>query len=182
MKALFHVQPPRIKRATAFTLMEVMITLGIATLFVTGLIIFTTITFQQGIFAIGNYTDLNTKSRRTLDLMSRDIRSAAGLDSYTTNSITLTNPDGTKLKYAWDGGSALTRTFAGQSSVLMSNCDYLCFNIYKRNPTNNFNFVPATSQPNETKLIDVSWRCSRSYVGQKLNTESVQTARIVMRN
>lgn len=174
--------PSRRQKFTAFTLIEVMITLGIATMFVTGVIIFTTITFRQGIFAIGNYTDLNTKSRRTLDIMSRDIRNAAGLTSYATNSIALTNMDGTSLSYSWDGSDKFTRTYNGVSSVLMSNCDYLSFNIYQRNPTNGYSFVSSVSIPAQTKLIDVSWRCSRKYMGQKLNTESVQTARIVMRN
>jgi hypothetical protein len=32
------------------------------------------------------------------------------------------------------------------------------------------------------KLVDVSWLCSRKILGRKVNTESVQTAKIVMRN
>lgn len=162
--------------------MEVMISLGIATMFVTGVIIFTTITFKQGIFAISNYSDLNTKSRQTLDVMSRDLRNAAGLTAYATNSITLTNATGTTLSYTWDKASKFTRTYAGVSTVLLTNCDYLSFGIYQRNPTNGYNFYPATNIPSQTKLIDVSWRCSRTYLGKKLNTESVQTARIVLRN
>ena len=34
----------------------------------------------------------------------------------------------------------------------------------------------------QVKLLDVSWRCSRKVLGQKLNTESVQTSKIVIRN
>jgi hypothetical protein len=30
--------------------------------------------------------------------------------------------------------------------------------------------------------VDVSWKCSRQILGEKVNTESVQTAKIVMRN
>jgi prepilin-type N-terminal cleavage/methylation domain-containing protein len=165
-----------------FSLIELMITLGIATLFVTGVIIFTTITFRQGIFAIGNYTDLNAKSRRTLDIMSRDIRNATQVTAFTPSSITLTNTDGTRFSYKWDGSNNFTRVYNGVSTVLMSNCDYACFNIYNRVPTNNFDFIRTSNAVTETKLIDVSWRCSRKYMGKKLNTESVQTARIVIRN
>jgi len=169
-------------RLRGFTLMEVMISLGIATLFVIGVITFTTITFKQGIFAISNYTDLNTKSRLTLDVMSRDIRNAAGLKTYATNSITMTNASGTTFTYTWDGASKFTRTFGGVSTLMMTNCDYLSFSIYQRNPTNGYNFYSAAAIPSQTKLVDVSWRCSRTYLGKKLNTESVQTARIVIRN
>jgi hypothetical protein len=31
-------------------------------------------------------------------------------------------------------------------------------------------------------MIDVSWKCSREILGAKINTESVQTAKIVIRN
>jgi hypothetical protein len=164
------------------TLMEMVVTLGVASMFVVWVLDFTTITFSQGIYALGNYTDLNTKSRNTLDHLSMDIRGASSLVSYATNSITLKNQDGTTFSYTWDGANCFTRVYGGLSTVLMSNCDYLSFNIYQRNPTNNFSFVSTTNTPSQTKLIDVSWRCSRKYLGQKLNTESVQTARIVLRN
>jgi hypothetical protein len=172
-----------------------MVTLGIATMFVMGLIIFTTITFQQGIFSIGNYTDLNNKSRRTLDIMSREIRNASGIWEYSpgysycfNNAIGLTNNDGSQFVYYWDGWNRFIRYSRSSSSsgwkitTMLTNCDYLQFQVYQRNPTNNYSFVSAWAIPGQTKLIDVSWRCSRSYIGRKLNTESVQTARIVMRN
>lgn len=180
MKFIFNQKRP-VKFHRGFTLVEVMLTLAVATLFVLGVISFTTTTFKQGTFAIGNYTDLNEKSRLTLDLLSKDIRNASALTSFATNSITLTNLDTTVFTYAWDG-KAVTRTYAGVKTLLMTNCDYLCFNVYQRNPTNNFSFVSSSSTPSQTKLIDVSWRCSRSYNGTKLYTESVQTARIVIRN
>lgn len=190
MKNIKFFKTPR-RRLAGFTLVEVLVTLGIATLFVMGLIIFTTITFQQGIFAIGNYTDLNNKSRRTLDILSRDIRSSSavlnGADYYIrlTNSITRD-----ETYYIWDGWNTFTQykrnpsagIYNWQVNVLMTNCDYLQFNVYNRVPTNNFNFYPTYFSSPDVKLIDVRWRCSRSYLGAKLNTESVQTARIVMRN
>lgn len=172
-------RPPR--GQSAMTLIEMVVAFGIATLFVLWVISFTSITFTQGIFALGNYADLNTKSRNTLDVMTRDIRGASALTAYATNSITLTNIDGASFSYTWDG-SKFTRVYNGVSTVLMTNCDYLTFGIYQRNPTNDYTFVSSVSTPNLTKLIDVSWRCSRSYLGNKLNTESVQTARIVIRN
>jgi len=187
MKNLLHKVSGR-RTTIAFTLIELMITLSISTLFVLGVITFTTITFRQGIFSIGNYTDLNRTSRQTLDIMSRDIRNASGLTYYTYRIIGLTNDNGSQFFYEWVGDKLLRwdNSKSGgsgwKSSVLMTNCDYLRFNIYQRNPTNDFNFVSASGNWNQTKLIDVSWRCSRTYIGQKLNTESVQTARIVMRN
>jgi Tfp pilus assembly protein PilV len=173
----------RPRRRSGLTLIEVVVTMGLTSMFVLGVLNFTTITFQQGIFALGNYTDLNYKSRRTLDRLSQDIRSAAALTSSTsqTNSITMQNPDGTTFSYTWDGSNNVTRVYGGVTTVMMVNCDFLSFNFYQRNPTNGLAFV-STTNTSQVKLINVDWRCSRSYIGRKLNTESVQTARVVMRN
>ena len=43
-------------------------------------------------------------------------------------------------------------------------------------------FYSASNNPAICKLVSVSWRCSRTILGQKVNTESVQTAKIVIRN
>jgi hypothetical protein len=163
------------------TLIELMISVGIGTLLIAGVIIMTNITLKQGMLAIGNYSDLNAKSRQALDYMSRDIRGSAQMTAYSASFISLTNLDGTAVSYVWDGSNLVTRTYAGSSSVMLTNCDFLSFNIYQRNPTNNFSFYTTTNLT-QAKLVDVSWRCSRKYLGAQLNTESVQTARIVIRN
>jgi hypothetical protein len=63
----------------------------------------------------------------------------------------------------------------------LKNCDSFSFAYYQRNPTNNFTFVTTTNAA-QIKLVSVSWRCSRQILGSKLNTESVQTATVVVRN
>jgi hypothetical protein len=85
--------------------------------------------------------------------------------------------------YNYDAGAqTLTRTRGGTNTVrILEQCDFLDFNISQRNPTNNFKFIETTS-PATAKLVDVTWRCSRTILGAKVNTESVQTAKIVIRN
>ncbi len=86
------------------------------------------------------------------------------------------------LTFVYDSGArTLTKQKGGASTVLLQQCDYLNFDISQRNPSSNFTFV-ATANLLEVKLIDVSWRCSRQIMGSKVNTESVQTAKIVIRN
>jgi hypothetical protein len=133
--------------------------------------------------AIGNYTDMDNASRNTLDLMSREIRAAAGLTSYDSDAITLTNLNGTSFSYVYDPASeTLSRVQGGTSRVLLEQCDYVRFNVSQRNITNGFIFYSTKAQPSLTKLVDVSWKCSRKILGAKVNTESVQTAKIVLRN
>jgi type II secretory pathway component PulJ len=132
--------------------------------------------------AIMNYNDLNKASRNTLDVMSRDLRNTAVVTAITSNQVTVTNSiTGDRISYVWDGTNCLSRTLNGVSQVMLTGCDTLVFYGYQRNPTTNLQFL-ASSTPAQTKLISVSWRCSRQILGAKLNTESVQTAQICIRN
>ena len=173
----------------AMTLMEMLIAVAIASLVfaaVAALSVYTTRSFV----AMGNYADLDQYSRGALDTMSREIRQTRSLVSFQTNRLVFEDNDGaTNLVYHWDPVSGLlTRQKGNQVSVLLTNCDFLTFGVSQRNPSNSFAFHPATNSitgqfdVSQAKLVDVSWRCSRQILGQKVNTESVQTAKIVMRN
>lgn len=171
----------RIQLCRGLTLVETLITLfgGSAVL---GSILTTGSAVTNSMAAILNYNDLNKSSRNTLDVMSRDLRNTAVVTCLNTNQVTVTNSiTGDVVSYAWDGTNNLTRTVNGASTIMLTGCDTLVFNGYQRNPTSNLQFVPAHT-PAETKLISVSWRCSRQILGAKINTESVQTAQICIRN
>jgi hypothetical protein len=133
---------------------------------------------------MGNYGDLDRASRNALDILSRDVRQSRALTAYTPKQISIEANDNSTLTYTWNSSNGrFTRQSGGATTVLLEQCDYLNFNIYQRNPSNNWSWYPVTSnQLSTAKLIDVSWKCSRKILGQKVNTESVQTAKIVIRN
>lgn len=146
---------------------------------VAALIVFTARSFV----ALGNYNDLDRYSRNALDVLSREIRQTQGVVMFQTNQLRFRDWDGqTNLTYIWNASSGiLTRQKGNAVSILLTNCDDLCFGIYQRNPSNSFNFYP-TNNVTDAKLVDVRWVCSRKILGAKLNTESVQNAKIVIRN
>jgi hypothetical protein len=76
----------------------------------------------------------------------------------------------------------LVRSTSTERRVLLRECEYVTFHVSQRNVSNNFEFYSTADQPALTKLVDVSWKCSRKILGAKVNTESVQTAKIVLRN
>ncbi len=168
----------------AMTLLEVLIAAMIATIVFAAigtLAVFTTRSFV----ALGNYGDLDRASRNALDLLSRDVRQSRALTAYTPTRISLLDNDNVStLIYNYNSSTGnFTRQSGSDTKVLLTQCDYLNFNIYQRNPSNNWSWYPvASNQISTAKLIDVSWRCSRQILGQKVNTESVQTAKIVIRN
>lgn len=176
--------PLRCRRRAGLTLVETLLAMGIASLMLAGIASFTIYTARSFV-AAGNYADLDQASRNALDVMTRDIRESRALTApFSTNRLTLTAEDNQTLTYQFDpSASTLTRQKGDQVTVLLEQCDYLTFRIFQRSPSNNFSFYPVQSNRLDlAKLVDVSWKCSRQILGSKINTESVQTAKIVMRN
>lgn len=171
-------------RCAALSLLETMVVMGIVSLMLTAVASFIVYTARSFV-AVGNYADLDQASRYTLDVMTRDIRESRALTAFTTNTLTLTAEDNETLVYHFSpSASTLTRRKGTEApTVMLEQCDYLRFSIYQRSPSNNFSFYPVTDNRWDlAKLVDVSWKCSRQILGEKVNTESVQTAKIVMRN
>lgn len=177
----------RIQSRRGFTLVEMLVAV-VSGLIILAAFVAVSLNLSTMMGEVGNYTDLDKSSRQTLDMLSRDIRNAAAVSSTSTiTSLQLTNTfSGTTLiTYSYDGSSVFTRTLnGGTPRVLLTNCNYLAFSYYLRVPTNNLQFVSVAGSisTNHIKLVSVSWRCSRSILGSKINTESVQTADVVMRN
>ena len=177
--------PNKENRRAGMTLVEIMVAMGVGSLVLVVIALLMVYTARSFI-ALGNYNDLDQGSRNALDVMSRDIRQTRALKSFsstaTSAQLIFRDKDGADLTYDWDStGRNLVRTKGGQKTVLLEQCDRLRFGISQRNPSNSFNFYPA-SGPATTKLVDISWTCSRQILQQKVNTESVQTAKIVIRN
>jgi hypothetical protein len=136
----------------------------------------------RSLAAILNYVDLDHKSDQTLSLMSKEIRQANSLLAATSGSITLQDADGTNLQYVYDEGQRkLSRIKGGVTTVLLTECDYLVFSTYQRNPiASSYDQYPVAT-PGTCKLIQVTWICSRKVLGTQVNSESVQSAKFVIR-
>ncbi|MCX7867894.1 MAG: prepilin-type N-terminal cleavage/methylation domain-containing protein [Limisphaera sp.] len=193
-KTTFSTTEPRadrVRRSTScrgrtasggFTLTETMVTMALAGVILAAVLGFWTFSART-LAGITNYMDLDQRSRHALDVLSREIRQAAGLLAATPTSLTFSNLDGTTMQIVWDPDRRIvTLRRDTQVETLLTGWDYLRFNISQRNPSNAvFGFYP-TRDIRQAKLVDLSWRCTRQILGQTLQTESVQTARIVIRN
>ena len=184
MKSIF--KQSGLRHARGMTLVEVTVALSLSTLVLGG--VMTLFTFSLKSFSgMGNYTGLTSQSRRSLDLMSREIRQATQILSYTNTatfkSLQLTNAfKGTTSVFSWDSASGNLLYTAGQStSTNLTGCDSWDFSFYQRNPSNNWRFI-ATTDLGLCKLINMTWKCSRTVLGAKLNTEDLVSAQIVLRN
>lgn len=174
-----------------FTLVELMVASGI------GVIVFvlaaTIIFFSARSFAaLTNYVDLDRVSRNALDTMSTEIRQVDALTSFTTNKVVFRGTDPVSagayiLTYTYDPSKkTLTSEFTGarrEKKELLSECQSFLFASFQRNPINGtYDQYPTDpNRPDLCKLVQVSWVCSRNILGKKANTESVQSAKFVIR-
>jgi hypothetical protein len=183
MRCHLHVTSSyRPHQRSAWTLIEMLMGLVVASVVFMALGELTIYTARSFV-ALGNYNDLDRYSRTALDTLSRDVRQTRWVFSYATNKLVFVDYDNqTNLTYFWDPTThVLTRQKGNAVTLLLTNCDYLSFGRFQRTPNVGFTFYPPATTP-EIKLIDVSWKCSRTILGAKINTESVQTAKIVIRN
>jgi Tfp pilus assembly protein PilW len=171
------------RRQRALTFVETMVATGIAsTVFalVASSFLFTTRSFR----ALTNYVDLDQKSRNALDLMSRQIRRAHSLSDYAGDHLTFEDFDGAPLTFSYSADNkTLTRSKNGVADPqpLLTQCDFLQFSIFQRNPIGGTYDQYPTAVATNCKLVQLTWVCSRKILGAKVNTESVQSAKIVIR-
>ncbi len=170
------------RRTAGYTLAEAWISMGIACLLMLAVGSFGLYT-GKSFAGLGNYVDLEIHSQTALDKMTKAIRQTQELTSYSTNQLVFRDWDGVPLTYTYSPGArTLTQSKNGVTDVLLTECDYLCFSNYQRNPIEaTYDQYPVTTSPTNTKLVSMTWVCSRTIIGTKLNTESVQTAKIVIR-
>ena len=185
-------------RHRGFTFVELLVGLGLSTLLalVAG---FLTVYGARTYVALGNYVDLDEQSRNAVDVIGREIRNSTSVVGFQTNlpvlSLTLTNSTaGTGVTLTYNSNlRTLVMAKTGQALVTnLTQCDQWNFALFDRAPnTNSFStnitFYPSTNgsgqiDPTFAKLVNMSWKCSRTILGAKLTTESVQTAQIVLRN
>jgi type II secretory pathway component PulJ len=185
---LFPSRSVRRARQRGFTFVDLSMSMAVSGVILTALLSFT-VYAAKSFAAMNNYVDLEQKSQNALDTMTRNIRQTQALTGYgtrvvngqtVTNRLTFLDEDGTTLAYNYTD-NVLLQTKSGETSMLLTNVDYLNFQIFQRNTqASTYDQFPAGSIA-QCKLISVSWICSRTILGSKVNTESVQTAKIVIR-
>ncbi len=196
MKTRSTVLSARRQSTQGLSLIEVMVAMSLgfmALASVTSLSLFG----ARSSLALANYTDLDSKSRYALDVISREMRQASAVTDFQTNGtitwLTLTNDiQGATITLTYNSNHrtvVLSKT--GQAPLTaLTECDRWKFGLYQRTPwvtpTNVF-FYPATNSTGAIdkslcKLVSLSWKCSRTIMTEAVNTESVQAAQIVLRS
>jgi len=188
-------------RRSGTTLVELLIAIGISGLIfiAVGMMIFFS---GRSYAALANYVDLDSKSRQALDVMSKEIRQVNGVTSIgttnlssgqvVTNQLVLsgaeTNGTAYTVTYTYNPNSAnktLTRNksaglYAG-TTTLLTGCTYLNFGMFTRVPKDNSLNQFDAADLATCKVVQIDWICARKIFNESDNTESVQSAKVVIR-
>lgn len=166
----------------AFTLVEAMVGVALTTL--VALVILTIFINGSCFFqALFNYSDMNADSRLAVDQLTKDVREAGQVNSFSTNNIVLMGSDGAALTWSFDPtAQKLTRSKNGTSVVMLTGCVTLTLDVGQRNVVGgSYNVFPYATNTTTAKVVDVRWVCQRSVIGIG-QSEQIQTARVVIRN
>lgn len=188
-----HLKRDR-KGAAGFTIMEMMVSAFIGLVIIVPVLYFLFINGNQCFVAMMNYQNLDEKSYTSLDRLSREIRGASSVTASSATSLTLANATlGTTIIITYNP-TAKTLVLSGTQLQLetgnntpltcLTGCDSWTNSLYSGAPTITGNNVYFNTPANlsQAKVVQMNWTCSRTYVGSKLTTESVQTAQVVLRN
>ena len=174
--------PTKSRGTAAFTLTELMVAsgLGLIALLAVGLLAFYT---SRSFVAMANYVNMDQRSQVALDKMSKEIRQARGLSSFSPTSITIRDVDNKLVQFTYEPNTRrLVRVSGVLTNVYLADCDSLRFTNFQGTAISNWFEAYPAAYVTDAKIIQVTWICSRTILGAKANTESVQSAKITLRN
>lgn len=141
--------------------------------------------------ALSNYTALDRMNQQAMDRMTKEVRQAKMIVSYRTNLLELVNGTGNTVYYWFLGGEVdrlyrLVETPDGQwsSETMLDDCELMEFHLGQRNlQSNTWNYFPPTTNNLQAtaKVVDMTWKTKRRLPNGAVNSEDVQTAKIVIR-
>ena len=179
----------RLKLRRGWTLTEMIIATGVFS--ISGLALATIFLFCIRSFAaMTNYAVLDKYNREAMDTITREIRQAQHIVSYSSNAtsraLTLVNGDGVNVTYTFDSLKQQFTRNDGNLKLLLTNCNLLNFELYVRPPaSNSFDNYPVALNTNwqqTVKVVELTWKTSMNICPTaQINSEDVQTAKVVIR-
>ena len=173
------------------TLMELLVGTAIGSVLCA--ILFTLTGFGQRSFAIvANDSQLESKSRYALDLLSRELKETTRVTGLVSNSgfrsVTLTNAvDRVGISLVWDADDrTLVLNETGSSfltnKLLLTACDRCDFTLYNHAVTFGGGKASLNLATNlaDCKVIGLSWSCVTNL--GRITNRVTQTTRIALRN
>ena len=166
--------------AAGFTLVEVMVGASLATFILAGVL--STFLFLGRTGAnIGNYTEMEGQARRGLEMFAEDVRQASSITWNSGVSVTLV-VNNVAVVYQFDSTTAsFQRLDPGNTRTLLSGITTFQFKGYNINGAE-VDLTDLVSASKITKQLQISLRASRTTRTVATATNTVLSARFILRN
>ncbi len=166
--------------AAGFTLVEVMVGAALSTFILAG--VMSTFLFLGRTGAnVANYTEMESQARRGLELFAEDVRQASSVTWNSSTSVTLV-VNAAPIVYSFDStASAFLRQDPGTTRTLLTGITTFQFKGYNINGAE-VDLTDLASAGKITKQLQISLRASRTSQTVASATNTVLSARFILRN
>jgi Tfp pilus assembly protein PilW len=174
------------RRARGFTLVEVLISSGLASFILAGVL--TTFLFLGRSGAnVQNYNDMEAQARHALEQFAQDTRQASAIAWNSANSVTMI-VDGVLITYAYASGNftrGVTTSPATPTRTLLSGITTFSFKAYNITGAEIAGIGTTTTLAaagTTTKQLQISLQAARRSQTVAAATNTVLSARFILRN
>jgi prepilin-type N-terminal cleavage/methylation domain-containing protein len=175
--------PDRRRARRGFTLVEVLISAGLAGFILTGVLTCFLFLGRSGA-NIQNYNDMESQSRRALEQFAQDTRQASSITWNSSTSVTLV-VDSTNITWAYASGNFSRQVGSAAATTMISGITTFSYKAYTITGTEITDFSTATARTNagkSTKQLQVSLEAARTSQTVARATNLVLSARYILRN
>ncbi len=175
--------PPRVRSRRGFTLVELLISAGLAGFILTAVL--TTFLFLGRSGAnIQNYNDMEGQARRGLEQFAQDVRQASSITWNSSSSVTLV-VDSTNITWAHSSGAFSRQVGSATARTMLTGITSFTYKAYTISGTEITDFSTAaalTTAGKTTKQLQLSLEASRTSSTVARATNLVLSARYILRN
>lgn len=173
--------PIRNRARRGFTLVEMMVGASLASFILAG-VLSTFLFLGRSGANLRNYSDMEAEARKGLELFAEDTRQASAITWNSATSVRLT-VNATSITYAYD---STTRRFTRNGAAIISNINAGTFSFKAYNVAGaELPLVTATNlttATTSTKQLQISLEASRTTQTVATATNTVLSARFILRN
>ena len=186
MTTTTRLPAPEDRRERGMSLVEVMIGSSLAAFVLAG-VISTFLFLGRSGANISNYSEMETEARTGLEYFAQDTRQASDLYWNSASSVSLT-VNGATITYAYSSGNkTFSRTAGGSTTVLVEGISAFEFSGYMItgaavNTSDLSTAAKRDAASDVTKQLQVYLKASRSSVTVTTATNTVLSARYILRN
>ncbi|MBI2497614.1 MAG: prepilin-type N-terminal cleavage/methylation domain-containing protein [Opitutae bacterium] len=173
------------RNVRGFTLVEMMIGAALSSFILAGVLSTFLFIGRSGV-NVQNYSDMESQARKALETFAEDVRQASAITWNSDVSVTLV-VNSANVVYQYDSTAAtFSRLVSGQTRTLISGITAGTFTFKAYNVAGTELLVDTaanrTAANSSTKQLQISLECSRSNTTVVAVTNTVLSARFILRN